>query len=56
MAITFTVAQKKIPDNVIEATFASTLKSWLDSLSVTTVYGLEIEHLQGFWIVTVIYA
>jgi hypothetical protein len=55
MTITFTVAQNKFADNITTSAFATAVKAWLDGLSVTTVHGFEIEHLNGFWVIVIIY-
>jgi len=56
MPITFSVAKNKFPDNVADSTTATNIKNWLDGLSITTVYLLQVQHVQGFWEVIVIYA
>lgn len=53
MGITFSVATKSIPDN--SATRAADIKSWLNGLNITTVHALDIEHIHGFFEITVIY-
>lgn len=55
MAITFVVAKNRFPDNVASATTATAIQTWLNTLSVTTVHGLQIEHVQGFWEVIIVY-
>ena len=42
-------------DNLSDSAIASAIETWLDGLSVTTVYEIGIEHYQGFWHVLVIY-
>jgi hypothetical protein len=56
MAIDFECEMNKFPDNVSEATTAAALESWLDGLSITTLYSLYIEHIHGFYIAIVTYA
>jgi len=58
MATTFSVVANEFPDNVSMSTTATAIKTWLDGLSITitTSYGVCIEHLNGFWKVIVIYA
>ena len=57
MAITFTVAVNKFPDNVSASTTASAIQTWLNStLSITTLYCLYIEHIQGFYVAICVYA
>jgi len=56
MAITFSIFKKHYADNLTNAVFQTTLKTDLDALSITTVYEISIEHLQGFWVVVCIYA
>lgn len=53
--LTFTVAMNKFPDNVTEATTAAAIKTWLDSLTVDSVYEISIEHYAGFWVAICIY-
>jgi len=57
MATTFSVVANQFPDNVSMSTTATAIKTWLDALSitVTTCYGISIEHHAGFWKVIVIY-
>jgi len=56
MAITFTVAKNSFPDNLTDAALATTIKSWLDGLTVTTVYSVESQHYYGLWHIICIYA
>ena len=53
MAITFEVAKKELPDN--SSTIAADIKTWLDSLNITTVHAVGITHVQGFWHILIIY-
>lgn len=57
MATTFSVVGNEFPDNIAMTTTATAIKTWLDGLSITitTVYGITIEHHAGFWKVIVIY-
>ena len=55
MTITFTVAKNKFPDNVTDATTATAIKTWLDALAITTVHSIQMEHVQGFWVIVAIY-
>jgi hypothetical protein len=55
MSITFSVAVKKFEEFESEA-LASEIKTWLDSLGITTIYEISISFtLHGFWEAVVIY-
>ncbi len=56
MAITFNTAMNQFPDNDADADIATAIKTWLNTLTVTTVYEITIEHVKGFFVVTIIYA
>lgn len=56
MAVDFDVEMNKFPDNVVEATTAAAIETWLDDLSITTLYELYIEHIKGFYVAIVAYA
>lgn len=56
MTIDFNVEMKQFPDNVADATTAAAIETWLDGLSITTVYELSIEHVKGFYVAIVAYA
>ena len=57
MAITFTVASERFPDNVALSTTASAIQTWLNStLTVTTLYTLYVEHVSGFYVAICVYA
>lgn len=56
MAITFSIYKGSFADNLTDAAFQTALKTALDALSITTVYEISIEHLNGFWVVVAIYA
>ena len=53
--IDFEVEMNQFPDNVALATTAAAIETWLDSLTVTTVHEISIEHKHGFWVVVIIY-
>ena len=55
MALNFDVEMNQFPDNVAVATTAAAIETWLDSLSITTVHGLYIEHKSGFYQCIVVY-
>jgi len=55
MAVDFDVEMSVFPDNVTEATTAAAIETWLDSLSITTVYALTVTHHTGFWKIIVVY-
>ncbi len=56
MAITFDTAANQFPDNVSKATTATAIKTWLNTLTVTTVYELIICHVKGFYVAILVYA
>lgn len=56
MPITFAIFKKSYADNLSDEDFQTALKTDLDALDVTTVYSIELEHLQGFWICVTVYA
>jgi hypothetical protein len=56
MPITFAIFKKSYADNLSDEDFQTALKTDLDALDITTVYSIELEHLQGFWICVTVYA
>jgi hypothetical protein len=61
MALDFEVAKKRFRDSTVEtgtdldATLATAIETWLDSLSVGKVLDFIVYHASGFWYVTIIY-
>ena len=56
MAITFSVFKGSYADNLSDEDFQTALKTDLDGLNAVTLYSIEIEHFQGFWVCFVIYS
>jgi hypothetical protein len=56
MAITFSVFKKSYADNLSDSDFQNALKTDLDALNATTVYSIQMEHLNGFWVMVCTYS
>jgi len=59
--MTVKVATYRVPDNKSYTTsdsgsIASLIETWLGTLTIATVYGMIIEHHQGFWICIIVYS
>lgn len=55
MAITFSVSKNKFPDNIADSTTATNIATWLNTLTVTHVYGIDMTHKNGFWDILIVY-
>lgn len=55
MAITFSSEANQFPDNDSLSDVATAIETWLNTLTVTTVYEISIEHVKGFYVVVAIY-
>lgn len=56
LAIVFNIFKKSYADNLNNEDFQTALKTDLDALNVATVYSINIEHLNGFWVVVAIFS
>jgi hypothetical protein len=56
MTITFSIFKKSYADNLNDEDFQTALKTDLDALNASTVYSINIEHLNGFWVIVAIFS
>jgi len=57
MGITFTVAKKEFADNLADDTLATNIETWVNTTlgDIDSILAVEIEHKNGFWVITVVY-
>lgn len=55
MAITFSTEANQFPDNDALADVATAIETWLNTLTVTTVHEVSIEHVKGFYVVVIVF-